>query len=67
MSRDGDEQAPGGARDGAMAGLRGPAVPEERPGDAACWLRRVCPRCGTLADTDPPTVCPACHAEMPGE
>ena len=35
-------------------------------GDAACWLARVCPACGALADSpladgDPAAVCPACH------
>ena len=39
---------------------------DDRPGDPACLLRRVCPACGTVADRDPPTVCPQCHADMPG-
>jgi rubrerythrin len=39
---------------------------EDRPGDPACLLRRVCPACGSVADEDPPTTCPACHADMPG-
>jgi hypothetical protein len=38
---------------------------EDRPGDPACLLRRVCPACGAVADHDPPTVCPQCHADMP--
>lgn len=38
----------------------------ELPGDAACLLRRVCQNCGSVADTDPPTTCPQCHADMPG-
>ena len=38
----------------------------ERPGDPACLLRRVCQACGSVADTDPPTVCPQCGTEMPG-
>jgi len=38
----------------------------DRPGDPACLLRRVCPACGAVADHDPPTVCPQCHADMPG-
>lgn len=33
-------------------------------GDPACWLHRVCPACGGVADTDPPTRCPACGAEL---
>ena len=40
---------------------------EDRPGDPACLLRRVCPACGSVADRDPPTVCPACHAALPGD
>ncbi len=39
---------------------------DDRPGDPACLLRRVCPACGAVADRDPPTVCPQCHADMPG-
>jgi rubrerythrin len=39
----------------------------ERGGDPACWLRRVCQQCGSMADEDPPTTCPVCHAAMPGE
>ena len=37
-----------------------PEEPDEAGGDPACWLRRVCPACGRLADEDPPTRCPAC-------
>ncbi|MEX5721284.1 MarR family transcriptional regulator [Geodermatophilus maliterrae] len=33
-------------------------------GDPACWLHRVCPACGRLADEDPPTRCPACGEEL---
>ena len=40
---------------------------EELPGDPACLLRRVCQQCGGVADEDPPTTCPQCGAEMPGE
>jgi rubrerythrin len=43
------------------------APQEELPGDPACWLKRVCPACGTLADADPPTVCAQCHAAITGE
>ena len=45
------------------AGIGG--ADEDRPGDPACLLRRVCPACGAVADHDPPTVCPQCHADMP--
>jgi rubrerythrin len=37
----------------------------ERPGDPACLLRRVCQACGSVADEDPPTLCPQCGAELP--
>jgi rRNA maturation endonuclease Nob1 len=37
---------------------------DERGGDAACWLRRVCQACGSLADADPPTTCQVCGAEL---
>jgi uncharacterized protein YeaO (DUF488 family) len=37
----------------------------ERGGDPACWLSQVCPRCGTMTGTKPPTTCPQCHAEIP--
>ena len=40
---------------------------EDRPGEPACLLRRVCPACGAVAERDPPTVCPQCHAEMPAD
>jgi rubrerythrin len=40
---------------------------QERGGDPACWLRRVCQQCGSMADADPPTTCPVCHADMPAE
>jgi hypothetical protein len=33
-------------------------------GDAACWLPRVCPSCGQLADCDPPTKCSVCGTEI---
>jgi rubrerythrin len=38
---------------------------DDLPGDPACWLKRVCPACGTLADADPPTTCPRCNAAIP--
>jgi hypothetical protein len=37
----------------------------DTPGDPACWMKRVCPACGTLADADPPTTCAHCHATIP--
>jgi rubrerythrin len=33
-------------------------------GDAACWADRVCPECGQLAETAPPTRCPRCGHEL---
>jgi hypothetical protein len=39
-----------------------PHVPgsADEGGDPACWLHRVCPACGRLADEEPPTRCAAC-------
>jgi rubrerythrin len=53
--------------DQAWSGPGAHDADEDRPGDPACWLRRVCPECGAMADADPPTVCPQCHAEMPAD
>ena len=39
--------------------------PADEGGDPACWLSRVCPGCGRLADEDPPTRCPDCGADLP--
>lgn len=55
----------GGERYGA-AETRAAEI-EDRPGDPVCWLRRVCPACGTLAETDPPTTCAHCYADIPAE
>jgi hypothetical protein len=49
------------------ATLRPRPAPEDEGGDPACWLRRVCPECGRLADEDPPTRCAACGAEVPAD
>jgi hypothetical protein len=38
---------------------------DDVPGDPACWLCRVCPACGAMADEDPPTICPQCRATIP--
>jgi rubrerythrin len=38
--------------------------PDDEGGDPACWLNRVCPDCGRLADEEPPTRCPACGAQL---
>jgi hypothetical protein len=39
-----------------------PAESVELPGDSVCWLRLVCPECGTIAETEPPAKCPQCGA-----
>jgi len=36
----------------------------ELPGDSVCWLRLVCPECGTMAEAEPPTKCPQCGAQL---
>jgi hypothetical protein len=41
-----------------------PAGGPDEGGDPACWLARVCPTCGRIADEDPPTRCAACGAEL---
>jgi hypothetical protein len=68
----GPSRQAGPARPGAAARPGQPrdsAGPEDeyddRPGDPVCWLCRVCPACGTLADADPPTICPQCRALIP--
>jgi len=38
---------------------------DDRPGDPACLLRRVCQACGAVAEADPPAVCPQCGADLP--
>jgi tellurite resistance protein TehA-like permease len=40
---------------------------DDRPGDPPCLQRRVCPVCGSVADEDPPTTCPTCGADLPGD
>ncbi|HUY57279.1 MAG TPA: hypothetical protein VMV12_05570 [Candidatus Micrarchaeaceae archaeon] len=44
---------------------QGSEAPTESGGDPACWQIRVCPHCGALAGTDPPTICEQCHLEIP--
>lgn len=36
------------------------APADDRGGDEACWLHRVCPECGGLAAEAPPVHCPRC-------
>lgn len=40
-----------------------PGVADEVGGDEACWLHRVCPACGRLAQGPPLPVCATCGAE----
>ena len=47
-------------------GRRPDDEPVEEGGDPACWLARVCPACGRVADEDPPTRCPSCGERMEG-
>lgn len=62
MSREQDVVRPPDASFGAGAA----AAEQERPGDPPCLQRRVCPDCGSVAEQDPPTVCPQCGAELTG-
>jgi len=36
-------------------------------GDPVCWVVRVCPECGRLADQDPPVVCTQCGTAIHDE
>jgi hypothetical protein len=62
-----DEQEPHGATEIRRAGLDWRLDPEDRPGDPACLLPRVCPACGAVAESDPPTTCPQGGSEITGE
>jgi hypothetical protein len=68
---DASTERPDGAerRDDGMqrwgGGMTWRADPEDRPGDPACLLPRVCQACGAVADEDPPTTCPQCGREIP--
>jgi ribosomal protein S27AE len=42
----------------------GTAGPEG--GESVCWLERVCPECGRLADTAPPVRCTRCGTLLTG-
>jgi hypothetical protein len=39
--------------------------PEDEGGSPVCFLPLVCPDCGRLSDTEPPTTCAGCGAELP--
>ncbi|MDA8318518.1 MAG: hypothetical protein M0030_01700 [Actinomycetota bacterium] len=40
---------------------------DDLPGDPVCLMRRVCMKCGAVADEEPPTICPQCGEEMPAD
>jgi rubrerythrin len=40
------------------------ADPDAGGGDPACWLHRICPECGAVLSSAPPTVCPRCGADV---
>jgi rubrerythrin len=52
---DGDDDATGDRQLDAV---------EDQGGDAACWLSRVCPVCGRLAEGELADACPACGADL---
>ena len=64
--RPGSAEGPAGGLRRWGGGMTWRADPEDRPGDPACLLPRVCQACGAVADEDPPTACPRCSSEMPG-
>jgi len=64
--RPGGEERPGDGMRRWGGGMTWRADPEDRPGDAACLLPRVCQACGAVADEDPPTTCPQCGSEISG-
>ncbi|WP_459643923.1 hypothetical protein [Kineococcus sp. NUM-3379] len=35
-------------------------------GEDVCWLHRVCPECGRLAEDPVPARCPGCGVPLPG-
>ncbi|GAA4778677.1 hypothetical protein GCM10023200_09630 [Actinomycetospora chlora] len=52
-------------RRGTIGTVTSPAeLPDDAGGDPACWMHRVCPECGRLADEDPPTRCPSCGTQL---
>ena len=61
----GDEEARA-APELRRAGLQRRLDPEDRPGDPACLLPRVCRACGAVAESGPPATCPHCGSEIAG-
>jgi len=64
--RAGGVERPAGGLRRWGGGMAWRADPEDRPGDPACLLPRVCQACGAVGDEDPPTTCPQCGNEIPG-
>jgi hypothetical protein len=62
-----DEREPRTAAEIRRAGLQYRLDQDDRPGDPACLLPRVCQACGAVAESDPPTICSQCGAEITGE
>ena len=62
-----DEQELRTAAEIRRAGLQYRLDQDDRPGDPACLLPRVCQACGAVAESDPPTICSQCGAEITGE
>jgi len=60
----GEEEAPAAA-ELRRAGLQWRLDSDDRPGDPACLLPRVCQACGAVAAADLPTTCPQCGSEIP--
>ena len=58
------DQGSADATAGRPATRRVPLDPSEYGGEPVCWLPRVCTECGQLADSEPPTRCPRCGAEI---
>lgn len=59
----GELTAPRRLADAAPAETAPDAAPAEG-GDPACFVHRVCPGCGRVADSEPPTSCPGCGREL---
>ncbi|WP_326794359.1 hypothetical protein OG946_01650 [Streptomyces sp. NBC_01808] len=58
---DEDEQEPP-----TTAGPAATGGAEPEGGESVCWLERVCPECGRLADAAPPVRCTRCGTLLTG-
>jgi hypothetical protein len=66
---DGTEQPRGpaqGPRDQPLPAVHAVRGAAGEGGDPACWLERVCPECGRIADAAPPVVCERCGTLVEG-